>query len=312
MKKRFGVSGLMMFALLGGCTVDSASTDPLAGDDAASSDAIAGKEEESEQSDAWREEPSDDESVGQQSQALLGDYWVGIMMAGSTCPAGMSKVSFYLDMEDNDIDSGSFTGWMDGYDSYYTERSATWADGKDLRGGGYRFNWCRVDGEKFKPLTKDALDYEQFYSVLKLSANCPPGSHERGIYIDTEDDDPNNSFSGSISPNVVNANASLKFCQFTYGNSTMSSFPNFKDSAGAAVQYSVLHEFDDATPPKWVINKKYIWFDDEDDDCQSHYLQKPSPGIQLVSDPYNTFTSAVQRDNYKGDWGTWFDFAQVK
>jgi hypothetical protein len=68
----------------------------------------------------------------------------------------------------------------------------------------------------------------------------------------------------------------------------------------------VLHDFD-AAQPTWVLNKKYVYINDEDDDNQSKYLEKPPP-ILLTLDPYATFTSMVQR--YQG--GTFFEFAQVR
>jgi hypothetical protein len=310
-QKSLGMTALSLVVLLGGCAVDSTSGEQeLEGKKAAIAPEAVDGEEPAEAAAAVVS--GDEAAAVEQSQAIEGDYWVGILMVGSTCPAGTSKVSFYLDMEDNGIDSGTFTNWHTGYNSHYTERSASWASGSDLRGSGFRFNWCRVNGEKFKPLTTDAFSYENFYSVLKLSSNCPPGSQERGIYLDTEDSDPSNSSSGNIAPNAVAANnATLKFCQFTAGASTMSSFPSFKDANGAAVQYSVLHDFDDTTPPSWVINKKFVYWDDEDNNCQSKYLQA-KPAILLASDPYATFTAAVERYNDGGDWGTFFDFAQVK
>lgn len=310
-KKSMGMTGLSLVVLLSGCAVDSTSGEQAFEykKAAAAPEGVDGEQ----LTEAAPADVADDEAAaGEQSQALEGDYWVGILMVGSTCPSGTSKVSFYLDMEDNGIDSGTFTNWHTGYSSHYTERSASWASGSDLRGGGFRFNWCRVNGEKFKPITTDPFSYENFYSVLKLSSNCPPGSHERGIYLDTEDTDPSNSSSGNIAPNAVAPNnATLKFCQFTSGASPMSSFPSFRDANGAAVQYSVLHDFDDTTPPSWVINKKFVYWDDEDNNCQTKYLQA-KPALLLSSDPYATFTAAVERYNDGGDWGTFFDFAQVR
>jgi hypothetical protein len=189
-------------------------------------------------------------AVPQVSEAATGDHWVGILPVGSKCPAGAFKVSLYLDMEDFPQPFGltawlwgaSATGYsweMEGFDSDWTERNAEWwpfshTSGQMLGGSGYRFSWCRVDGEKFKPLTTNPFNTSHAYSVLKLSTNCPPGSLDRGIYIDTEDDDPNNSHSGNILPNSVKANnATLRFCQFRSASATapgtMGSFPAFKD-----------------------------------------------------------------------------------
>jgi hypothetical protein len=57
------------------------------------------------------------------------------------------------------------------------------------------------------------------------------------------------------------------------------------------------------------VKKKFVYFDDEDDDCQTHYLQTPS--YHLTLDPYWSFTSMVQRYAVSGDWGTFFEFARV-
>jgi hypothetical protein len=257
------------------------------------------------------------------SKAEPGDYWVGILPIESNCPASTFEVSFYLDSEDVSCGpslpplGAPCTGYswqVEGFDSNWTEKTAHWTpgsgtSGKLLGGSGYRFKWCRVDGEKFMPLTTDPFNTSHAYSVLKLSANCPPGSHDRGIYIDTEDDDNNNKHSGNISPNKVDANATLHFCQFRSSSGSAAvrrSFPVFKDNLGASVSYGVLHDFD-AAQPNWVMNKKYVYFNDEDEDNKSKYLEKP-PATLLTLDPYATFTSMVQR--YQG--GTFFEFAQVR
>jgi hypothetical protein len=268
-------------------------------------------------------------AVPQVSQAAPGDFWVGIFLIDSKakCPAGTFKVSFYLDMEDmpphgtfwsdvwNTI-TGTLvlTEWYNGFDSVWAGKFDNWqqVSGKYLNGSGYRFHWCRVDGESFKPLTHDLFNTKDAYSVLKLSGTCPPGSHDRGIYIDTEDDDPNNKKDGNISPNeVMENNAKLRFCQFRSDflkPGAMEKFPEFKDNLGASVSYAVVHDFD-GPQPSWVLNKKYVFFDDEDDDVETKYLEKPSG--PLTMDPSTTFTSMVQRYKVGGDWGTFFEFAQV-
>jgi hypothetical protein len=259
-------------------------------------------------------------ALPQVTEAETGDFWVGILPIESNCPAASFKVSFYLDAEDAPcgllpvgVKCTGLSWLVEGFDSDWTERSANWmpfsgTSGKMLGGTGYRFTWCRVDGEKFTPMTTDPFDTSNAYSVLKLSANCPPGSQDRGIYIDTEDDDDNNSHSGNISPNTVNANATLRFCQFRSTSAAVKkmSFPVFKDSSGASVSYGVLHDFDGAQP-SWVLNKKYVYFNDENDSNESKYLEKPPPTL-LTLDPYATFTTMIQ--GYKG--GLFFEFAQVR
>jgi hypothetical protein len=265
-------------------------------------------------------------STGQASQALTGDHWVGIVPVQNRCPAGAFKVSFYLDMEDWDKE---FSSWQQGFVSFWTERKAVKlssdgnnvaTDGSGKAGTGIDFTWCRVDGELFKPmLTTDFLDNKNAYAVLKLSESCPPNSTDFGIYIDTEDDDPNNSHTGNISPNTVKSNnATLNFCLFNPSvkiAEAMTTFPTLKDDAGANVPYGVLHDFDVAQPT-WVLNKRFAFFDDEDNDCETKYLQQP-PSPNLTGSGYSNFTSMVERHVvstsalFGNDYGTFFEFAQV-
>jgi hypothetical protein len=80
----------------------------------------------------------------------------------------------------------------------------------------------------------------------------------------------------------------------------MSSLPSVMRCAGA------VRRKPQRSSRTWVLNKKYVYFNDEDDANETKYLEKP-PSTLLTLDPYATFTSMVQR--YGG--GIFFEFAQV-
>jgi hypothetical protein len=94
---------------------------------------------------------------------------------------------------------------------------------------------------------------------LKLGQFCPNGSHEFTRSIDNEDDDNETWYDGPIAPNVAYRNTTLKFCFFTSGSSTMSSFPT------SSVPYAVYHDFEGAQPAQFNLSKAKHYSDDEDD-----------------------------------------------
>jgi len=116
---------------------------------------------------------------------------------------------------------------MDDEDSRNANRREGWTGGiTQSRNTDFRF--CRVDGNRFKPLNN-----YQSYAVLKLGRVCPSGSSEFSRYFDNEDNRNANSWLGNIYPNISNRNTTLKFCLFKGKgrvSGTMSSFP----SLGAA------------------------------------------------------------------------------
>jgi hypothetical protein len=119
--------------------------------------------------------------------------------------------------------------------------------------------FCKVNGQGFKHLTTSVNDKAKFYAVLKLGQTCPNGSSEMTRYFDNEDDSNANSSSGPIAPNTMNSNTRLRFCYFHAGSSTMASFPSL------GVQYAVFHDYDVSPQPSFVISKRWVYSDDEDD-----------------------------------------------
>ena len=118
------------------------------------------------------------------------------------CPANSKSISIYMDDEDNN-NASKRTGW----------RGAIY--------GSTVFQFCRIDGDAFKPLSNG-----EDYAVLKLSDSCPNNSIEFDRYFDNEDNRNNNQSTGNIYPNIVGHNTHLKFCYFKGTNHGMDSFPN--------------------------------------------------------------------------------------
>ena len=78
-------------------------------------------------------------------------------------------------------------------------------------GGGRNteFRFCREPvGGPYPPLVHNSFDY----AVLKLSAQCPPGTFAFRRHIDNEDDKNKNSVTGDISPSTIDRNSNLEFC----------------------------------------------------------------------------------------------------
>jgi hypothetical protein len=127
-----------------------------------------------------------------------------------------------------------------------------------------RFQFCRVDGRLFKPLTTDPDATEQFYAVLMLGSKCPNGSEEVLWQIDTPIRGDGSSCAGAV-PASCGPNQALNlgsagstfhfaFCLFraaATAEDTMLSFPKMAGS------YAVFHDFDGLQPP-WVMVKRWV------------------------------------------------------
>ncbi len=158
-----------------------------------------------------------DEAGGfeQQSQALTGTYDVGVIPSTDSCPSGSEKIVINMDDEDGSNENSAW-GWQ----------------GAFVQTNNTKFVFCRVDGQKFKPLIR--ISANDNYAVLKLGTSCPAGSYGFWKYIDNEDHNNANSSSGTIAPNVVDGNTRLYFCLFTTVLDTtgVSSFPDLGFSYG--------------------------------------------------------------------------------
>ncbi len=129
--------------------------------------------------------------------------------------------------------------------------------------------FCRVDGALFKSLTT-ALSPDQYYAVLKLGSVCPNGSIEIDKTIDNEDqpaDGGASSSLGQLGPNevlndpVLGTITKLAFCYFRGAASPDAVMPAFPD---LGFPYAVFHAYAGTQPP-WVIVKRWIYSNDEDD-----------------------------------------------
>ena len=97
-----------------------------------------------------------------------------------------------LDVEDDDNNTGVKSGDPN-------------PPGINLSGGHAKFTYCVLN---VNTLTR--VPYSYF--VLRLGNKCPTGSYAFSHHHDTEDSRNRNSYSGNISPNVVNKNATLEYC----------------------------------------------------------------------------------------------------
>lgn len=245
------------------------------------------------------------EAVAAISQALSQETAVGVTpIDGVTCPNDGDRpgelISLYLDAEDTDTCSKD-TGWVLPASLVPAPfcGSSSWPYGTTL-------SFCKVDGTRFRPITRDPADTSNFYAVLRLGQTCPNGSTPVSKYIDIEDDSPvywQNS--GPYTPNVVSQYAAaLYFCLFQHQPNTAIALMS-KDANGTAsfpklgTSYAVMHDFAGHQPP-WVLSKKYVYEDDED--THNHNSYTPSSGSSYVN-----FTRIIG-----GGANTTFEWAQVR
>jgi hypothetical protein len=225
---------------------------------------------------------------------------VGVIpMDGQACPAG-TEVSFYLDIEDlasGEVIFGKEAGYRTAWVAPDVGRIQ--APATLLGGGGFTMRFCRVDGSKFGRLLfgSDVTAY----ATLALSASCPSGSFQASRYMDCEDDDNRNRSSGVLSPTSVDRNANLVFCVFgnTLGGNgaTMSSFPTLSGIA----HYAVFHDFDLSPQPSWILQKQFIYSDDEDNNNENSRNPATTTGVGA------TLAKMIQ-----GTTDTFIEYAQVR
>jgi hypothetical protein len=184
------------------------------------------------------------------------------------CPFGAGTEALRIRMHDEDDPACSDTAGSHG--------EGQWVLPDDGRRGPpictsnhtTTLNFCRVDGARFESLSTTVIP-AQAYAVLKLGTTCPNGSVDVEKTIDNEDTpvgaDPSD-FLGNLGPNQVLADPAvgtltrLNFCYFRAAptpDAVMSGFPDF------GFPYGVLHRYDGEQPP-WVMLKRWIYSDDED------------------------------------------------
>jgi hypothetical protein len=218
-------------------------------------------------------------AVTQQALSGFDQFAIGVIPTdfveddwGSNC-GGFGRARMYMDDED-DSSNTRFTPWLQPFDDGQSD-DRQWF-------GNTTIEACRVDGRNFKAMTTSSASTSKFYAVLKLGQDCPNGSQEFSRYIDNEDDNNNNDHSGPIAPNVSNDNTTLKFCLFRYSASnTMSSFPDL------GMPYGVFHDFD-GSQPSWVIQKRWVRSDDEDDNNHNSVTPASSDFQNIIEAWANT------------------------
>ncbi len=128
--------------------------------------------------------------VHRSTEWYRGRYDVGVLKHGP-CGTGSEQVEIRIDNED-DKNHTKTSGWI----------------GDSVAGFNTLLRFCRVDGSRFgHPATGT-------YAMLKLSEECPPGSHWVTRYTDDEDEANENRHLGDILPSFQDRNSRLEFCAF--------------------------------------------------------------------------------------------------
>lgn len=136
----------------------------------------------------------------------VGVFAGAVTPSAPPCP-GHERV--WVHMDDEDVNTGTNRDAESGWHGISTTRDTT-------------LQFCKVPGSSFKHLNTGKP-----YAVLKLGIRCPNGSREFSRYFDNEDGSNNNSRSSTLElwPNISTSNTNLRFCLFSSGSPTMTSFP---------------------------------------------------------------------------------------
>ena len=156
---------------------------------------------------------------------------IGVLKNTGSCPNG--QVVIDLDVED----SHNHTGVVAGNPN---------PPGISL-GSHAVFTYCVLN---VNTLTR--VPYSYF--VLRLSNKCPTGSYAFSHHHDTEDSRNRNSYSGNISPSVVNKNATLEYCYVPKDANSKVKYP-------VDIKYGV---FSKGSASISKIAHSSIYIDDED------------------------------------------------
>ena len=159
---------------------------------------------------------------------------IGVLKNTGSCPG--DQVLIDLDVEDDN----NRTRVMDGDPN---------PPGINLSGGHAKFTYCVLN---VNTLTR--VPYSYF--VLRLGNKCPTGSYAFSHHHDTEDSRNRNSYSGNISPSVVNKNATLEYCYVPANPNSTVKYP-------VDIKYGVFSRGSSAIKK---IAHSSIYIDDEDSD----------------------------------------------
>jgi hypothetical protein len=198
-------------------------------------------------------------------------YDVGVIPGTGWCPTGSEPIAIHMDDEDHK-NADSASGWIGAITS---DRNT-------------RFFFCRFDGKKFGPA-------EGAYAVLKLSAQCPPGSYSFSRYFENEQNSNQNGYSGNIYPNLSqfdSATTHLYFCLFVPNPlSAPSPFPDL------GLEYGVFA----SSLPTSGLASGHLHTDDEDDGNANFfdldYYSMASWTTQIIWGSNNTDISIVKVRN---------------
>ena len=181
------------------------------------------KAEELSNSDVPKNEGSERSLAENFSAGKIGNNDVGVIPdAGVSCPSGSERITIYMDDEDHK-NNDSISGWT----------GAITQPG----GNNTQFVFCRADGQKFKRTAGN-------YAVLKLAAECPPGSISFERDFDNECKNNQNRHTGDISPNKQTSdrciwNDSYTFLKFCFFPRTATSYGWIEQLPDLGIRYGV-------------------------------------------------------------------------
>lgn len=233
----------------------------------------------------------DDTELSRADITSFDKYALGVIpLIPEDCPVA-NRISLYTDDEDDDNESDS-TGW-DSPDT--ARRSRRHNTGRT----GTHWDFCKVDGRNFHSFTSSYYKPQYFYAALMLGTTCPNDSKGRSRYSTGEYDDNQSSWSGPMGPNFFQwpggslspggSVAVLSFCEFRESTDKMTSFPDL------GMPYAIFHDYD-SIQPSFVMTKKWVYTDDEDDSSPS------------TNSPQNTEFD----DIVGGDGNSMYDLARVR
>lgn len=225
------------------------------------------------------------EDVGSSQSAItqFDKYALGVIpLDPSSCPAD-KRIAVYTDDEDDWNESDS-TGW----DAPGTARRSR---NHDTGRSGTHWNFCKVDGRDFHSFTKFASKTEYFYAALALGTTCPNGSTSAYRASTGEIFDNRSSWTGPMGGNYFQLASGaagpggsvlyMFFCVFQASTDKMTEFPDL------GMQYAVFHDYD-SVQPSFVVSKKWVYSDDDDDNFTFSETQGPDAFHDIVTGDRNT------------------------
>ncbi|MBO4783591.1 MAG: hypothetical protein J5521_02450 [Lachnospiraceae bacterium] len=154
----------------------------------------------------WTGSDSDLPAMGTYSKTKI-----GVLKRDSTVTCS-DELSIYLDLEDHKNKTAVESGSKNPPGIKFTSN------------GNVKFTYCALAVDEMPRVPYG-------YMVLKLGRYCPAGTYQVFRHHDTEDDDNENSFSGSIWPNSVKHNVDLVYCYVPADSKSKQRYPFEGDDA---------------------------------------------------------------------------------